>query len=89
MRIKHYQKYYLYFIGKVVNITSMNGDRINNVLILDIGINDELIFYQINKENGFRGFFKNYQVQLQETGEEPLFKVSVPKSQETKDEEAD
>jgi hypothetical protein len=89
MRIKHYQKYYLYFIGKVVNITSTNGERLNSVLILDIGISDELIFYQTDRGNGFRGFFKNYQVQLQETGEEPAFKVTVPKSQESKDEEAE
>ena len=85
MSVKHYRRYYLSFIGKVVNIES-EGKSLKSILILDIGIEDEVIFYQKDKGNGLRGFIKNRGIHLEETGEEPAFKVSVPLSQESREE---
>jgi hypothetical protein len=78
MRIKHYTRDYLFFIGKVVDITTVNGKKLKNVLILDVGIEEEVIFYQENVKDGKRGYIKQIPVQVQETDEKPFKEVTKP-----------
>jgi hypothetical protein len=67
----------------VVDIKTEDED-LKSVLFLDVGIGekpeDTIIFYQENRGNGFRGFLSGYKVKCKETGEEPAFKIPVPKS---------
>jgi hypothetical protein len=88
MSVNHWNRYLLNFIGSVCNI---NADKkvINSALILDVGIEDQILFYQRDKGKGHRGFIKLDKIQVEETGEEPAFKVPRPRSVDANPEEVD